>query len=121
MTSIRIDGRVDETLWLLDAEGRSTAHPPIVLEAGVFMGVVGLRQYQLVHEAQNRLRVRVVPVPGADPADVVANVDRSLGAYLARQGLAGVVERHYDVVEAIERTATGHKLRQIYSQVPRAR
>lgn len=121
MTSIRIDGRVDETLWLLDAEGRSTAHPPIVLEAGVFMGVVGLRQYQLVHEAQNRLRVRIVPVPGADPADVVANVDRSLGAYLARQGLAGVVERHYDVVEAIERTATGHKLRQIYSQVPRAR
>lgn len=119
MTSIRIDGRADETLSLLDADGRISAHPPIMLEAGVFMGLVGLRQYQLVHEAQNRLLVRVVVSPGADPSAVAADVDRALAAYLARSGLEAVVGRRVELVSAIERTRTGHKLRQIYSEVPR--
>lgn len=121
MTSIRIDGRADETISLLDADGRVTSHPPIMVEAGVFMGLVGLRQYQLVHEAQNRLLVRVVPMAGADPSAVAAGVERALAAYLERagQGLVGAVSRRVEIVDAIERTRAGHKLRQIYSQVPR--
>jgi len=119
MTSIRIDGRADETISLLDADGRVTAHPPLMFESGVFLAVSGVRQYQLVHESQNCLLARLVVMPGADASAVSAQVLRALQTYLSHHGLDRAVETRVEVIDAIERNASGHKLRQIYSRVPR--
>jgi phenylacetate-CoA ligase len=118
MTSIRVEGRSDDTFALLDADGRSTLHPPIVFEA-LILGVPGLERFQLVHVRQNVLEARVVAQAGAEPAVVAERARETLRRYLADRGLAEGVEVHATPVDAIPREARGHKLRQIYSQVPR--
>jgi phenylacetate-coenzyme A ligase PaaK-like adenylate-forming protein len=118
MTSIRVDGRSDDTIWLCDDIGRTSAHPPTRFQS-LFLGVPGLRQYQLVHEAQNQLVARFIPEPGTE-ADLIARQLRQiLAAYLDRHGLTQTVGLRIEAVEEIPRQARGHKLRQIYSKVPR--
>lgn len=118
MRSIRVEGRADDTIFLADETGQFSAHPPVPFEV-VFLGVPGLRQYQLVHERQNQLVVRVVAEPGADADEVARTTDRALRDYLARARLASQVQVGVELTDSLERTASGHKLRQIYSKVPR--
>jgi len=116
MASIRVEGRSDDTIYLADGSGQFSAHPPVPFEA-LFLGVPGLRQYQLVHERQNRLLVRVVVEPSAEPAAVIEGTRESFAHYLGRRGLGPHVELTVEAVGAIERGEKGHKLRQIYSEV----
>ncbi len=118
MRSVRIEGRADDTIFLADASGQFSAHPPVPFEV-VFLGVAGLRQYQLVHERQNQLLVRVVSEDGVDAAEVARGASQALTAYLARARLDAEVEVSVELTDSLERTAAGHKLRQIYSKVPR--
>ena len=118
MPTIRVEGRSDDTFFLSDSSGRVQAHPPLPFEA-LFLNVDGLRQYQLIHEAQNALRVLFVAAPGMDPETVGKGIERMLGSYLERSRLNGSVKLSIDAVSAIERQAGSHKLRQIYSKVPR--
>lgn len=117
MTSIRVDGRADDTIYLADADGRATVHPPIVLET-LFLGVPGLRQYQLVHDAPDHLSARFVPEPGADAAVVSRRLREAIRTYLEGHRLERIGVA-VEAVSEIPRQARGHKLRQIYSQVPR--
>lgn len=119
MTSIRVDGRSDDTIWLADGADRMAPHPPILFES-LFLGIPGLRQYQLVHEAQNRLVARIVAEPGADEGVVARQVEASLKGYLERHRLDGCVALQIEPVTEIPRETSGHKLRQIYSKVPRS-
>jgi hypothetical protein len=89
-----------------------------VFEA-LILGVPGLERFQLVHVRQNVLEARVVAQPGAEPALVAERARETLRRYLADRGLADRVEVHATPVDVIPREARGHKLRQIYSQVPR--
>jgi phenylacetate-CoA ligase len=118
MTSIRVDGRADDTIHLRDKDGKTSAHPPIVFES-LFLGVPGIRQYQLVHDRPDHLSVRLVPQPGSEPALLVRRVRETLETYLDQHKLEGTIDLGIEVVQEIERQAKGHKLRQIYSQVPR--
>ena len=116
MASIRVEGRCDDTIYLQDGEGQFSAHPPVPFEA-LFLQIAGLRQYQLEHVRQNVLRVRVVPQPGADVAEVTRATRAAFGGYLASRSLEGPVTVEVETVERIERDERSHKIRQIYSQV----
>lgn len=118
MRSVRIEGRADDTIFLEDETGQFSAHPPVPFEV-VFLGVPGLRQYQLVHERQNHLVVRIVAEPDRDGAQVAALTAQAVREYLRRGKLDRSVQVDVALTEALPRTTTGHKLRQVYSKVPR--
>jgi phenylacetate-CoA ligase len=118
MRAIRVEGRADDTFFLRDASGRYQAHPPLPFEA-LFLNLPGLAQYQLVHEAQNELRIRYVTAPGADTSEVGRTLSERFGGYLEKNELAATVRHGVEPVAAIEREARGHKLRQVISKVPR--
>ncbi|MBI1946705.1 MAG: phenylacetate--CoA ligase family protein [Deltaproteobacteria bacterium] len=118
MARIKVRGRTDDTFFLVDGQGRAQAHPPIPIEVA-FLGVPGLLQYQLVHEAQNRLRLSFVADEGAPPGDVAAGLDARLTRYLKDHGLLEHVGYLVEQIDAVERHAKSKKLRQIESRVAR--
>ena len=102
-----IEGRSDDILRL---PGGVVLHP-IHLRSPMAR-LEGVRQYQIVHRADG-LHVRVVPRTG----DVRAAVQAAMGTALAAAG-AGGLPVHVEVVEAIERDATGvGKLKLVRSEV----
>ncbi len=112
---VEVEGRTDDTIFLDDGSAMQ-AHTPIPLELAL-LGLVGLRQFTLVHTAQNHLDVRVVADDG-DAERVVDDVRRRLGAYLADHGLAERVRLDVTRVRAVQRHPRSQKLRQITSLVP---
>jgi phenylacetate-coenzyme A ligase PaaK-like adenylate-forming protein len=118
MAVIRIEGRSDDTFFFADAAGRYQAHPPIPFES-LFLSVKGIVQYQLIHEVQNHVRIRFVPDSGADTRAVGERLDERFRSYLAQNQLLDCVRVVLEPVTLIEREAGGHKLRQVYSKVPR--
>ena len=115
---VRVQGRTDDTFFLLDGLGRAQAHPPIPMEVSL-LGVDGLLQYQLVHESQNKLRLAFVvePGPGPNAVEVARELDQRLSRYLQEHGLLDQVFYVVEQVDAIERHARSRKLRQITSRV----
>lgn len=116
---VRVQGRTDDTFFLLDGAGRAQAHPPIPMEVSL-LGVPGLLQYQLVHESQNRLRLVFVvdtTMPGAHGSAVARALAERLHRYLDEHGLLAEVCFSVEQVDAIERHARSRKLRQITSRV----
>jgi phenylacetate-coenzyme A ligase PaaK-like adenylate-forming protein len=118
MAVIDVQGRSDDTFFFADARGRYQAHPPIPFET-LFLDVAGLAQYQLIHEEQNQLRVRFVPDTGADTHSIVHHLGQRFAHYLAKNQLAECVRVAIEPVTRLEREPGGHKLRQMYSKVPR--
>jgi phenylacetate-coenzyme A ligase PaaK-like adenylate-forming protein len=102
-----VEGRSDDILRL---PGGVTLHP-IHLRSPMAR-IEGVRQYQVVHRADG-LHVRVVPrTPGVD-----AEVRTAMTRALADAG-AAAVPVHVEVVDAIERDATGvGKLKLVRSEV----
>jgi phenylacetate-CoA ligase len=98
-------GRLEDTL--VGSDGRET-----VRFHGIFLGMPGIREGQIVQEAIDRLVVRVVAPEGLSEADRVAIVRR------CRERL-GPVAVEIMLVPAIERTSRG-KFRAVISRVPRA-
>ena len=118
---IRVQGRSDDTFFLVDGAGRAQAHPPIPMEVSL-LGVPGLLQYQLVHEAQNTLRLAFVKdttAVGVSAAAVARALDERLSRYLDEHGLLEQVSYVVEQVDAVERHARSRKLRQITSRVAR--
>jgi phenylacetate-coenzyme A ligase PaaK-like adenylate-forming protein len=118
MAVINIQGRSDDTFFFADASGRFQAHPPIPFET-LFLDVAGLAQYQLIHEQQNHLVVRFVPDKGADPSSIVSHLGRRFADYFEKNLLGECVRVVVEPVGHLEREPGGHKLRQMYSKVPR--
>ena len=96
----RVDGRSDDILSLPAAAGGTVAVHPRRLCAP-FTGLVDVRQYQIVHCRDGRLRSRIVPRASA-PVDLPERVRTAVVRELAK---AGVLEPRVEVevVEAIER------------------
>lgn len=114
---IRVEGRSDDTFYLEDDAGAFRAFPPVPFEV-LFLDLRGLLQYQLVHEAQNVLSIRYVADAGADASALTAELERRFSTYFADNHV-GRLKLDVAPVDSLERQAQGHKLRQIYSKVPR--
>ncbi len=114
---VRVEGRADDTFYFADTHGAYSAHPPVPFEV-LFLDLPGLAQYQLVHESQNRLRVRCVLEAGASADDVERRVQQRFGGYFEQRSLGTAVSVTTEVVPTLERAEQGHKLRQMVSRVP---
>ena len=78
---------------------------------GVFLDQPNIREGQIIQESLNRIRVKVVPAPGFEPAtrvDIARRVQQRLGQ----------VEVIVEPVDQIPRTAAG-KFKAVVSYVPR--
>lgn len=115
---IRVEGRSDDTFYFEDGAGHFHIYPPVPFEV-LFLDVRGLEQYQLEHVAQNDLVVRVVLAPGASAGEVEQLLRARFSELLARDALSERVRLRFEVVSALAREASGHKLRQVISRVPR--
>ena len=114
---VDVEGRTDDTIFLDDGADFQ-AHTPIPFEIAL-LGVPGLLQFALVHEAQNALRCRIVVHAGADAAVVEAAVATRLLRHLTDHGLLQHVSFTVEVVDGLQRHQRSGKLRQITSQVHR--
>ncbi|MBL8132709.1 MAG: phenylacetate--CoA ligase family protein [Anaerolineae bacterium] len=96
-------GRVEDTVYGVDGRRMVRFH-------GVFVNQPHVYEGQIVQEALNRIRVRVVPKPGfgdADRADIVQRI---------QQRLTDQMQVEIDLVESIERTKAG-KFKAVVSQL----
>ncbi len=117
LTRIEVEGRTDDTIYL-EGDSGFQAHTPIPFEA-TLLGVSGLVQYALVHEAQNQLRIAIVVDEGADAVRVAKDVADRLDRYFDEHGLRHAVSFVVEQVASMQRHARSHKLRQITSLVRR--
>ena len=113
---IEVQGRSDDTFYLEDERGQLQAHPPIPLEL-LFLRIPGLVQYQLIHEAQNRLQVLFVAETQNASSQVHTILQGQLERYLTEHGLVRSVKVRFEEVDAIPRGAQSKKMRQILSHV----
>jgi phenylacetate-coenzyme A ligase PaaK-like adenylate-forming protein len=117
MPRVEVEGRTDDVIHLDDGEVMQ-AHTPIPLETAL-LGLIGLRQFAIVHDRQNHLQVFVVAAPGGERSAVVDGVVARLGSYLGEHGLQGGVVLDVVAVDSLPRHPRSGKLRQITSLVPR--
>lgn len=112
------EGRSDDLLDLPGRDGTTVPVHPIVLH-GPLLKVTGVKQYQIVHDAQG-INVKVVPAAGASPATTRVKLQRVLRDSLAS---VGVVPPSVTVefVTAIEREGQAAKLKLVKSIVARER
>jgi len=115
---IRVRGRSDDIFWVLDADGQPVALPPIPLEA-LLLETDGLRQYQVVQQERNFLRVLFIPLEDGQAENLTADITRRFRSFLADKGLAEVVRLSVERVQQIEREPRSGKIRQIFSKVER--
>ncbi|MCZ7384318.1 MAG: hypothetical protein O8C63_06155 [Candidatus Methanoperedens sp.] len=104
----RVEGRVADRFELPD--GRSVH--PYTLVASLVMHAPWLRRYQIVQEQIDRIRVRLVPMPGETPAaDALTGVRQILAERLGRD-----IYVEIEVVDEIPAGPSG-KFRPYYSLV----
>ncbi|MCG3171936.1 MAG: hypothetical protein GMKNLPBB_00077 [Myxococcota bacterium] len=113
---IQVHGRTDDTFFLKEADGVFRAHPPIPFEV-LFLRVDGLRQFQLVHEEQNWLRVRFACADDIRPEVVRERIHHEFQQYFAQHNLEGQIKLTFEEINQVTRNPTSQKMRQIYSKV----
>jgi phenylacetate-coenzyme A ligase PaaK-like adenylate-forming protein len=86
--ALRVEGRIDDTLQLRAADGRSVALPPLALSS-VMEDIARVYRYQVVQTAPDALCVRLAPGDGTRAA-AWKRVQHALHAYLARHELGQV-------------------------------
>ena len=115
---VKVRGRTDDIFWVYDAEGDPVALPPIPFEA-MLLDVVGMRQYQLIQEERNFLRVLFRPMQGVEPESVRSQIQNKFDSFLQEKGLTGSVRIQIEQVDEILRDPKSGKIRQIFSKVER--
>ncbi|MEW5848762.1 MAG: AMP-binding protein [Myxococcota bacterium] len=115
--TVKVLGRTDDTFYLRGEDNRFHAHTPIPFEA-LFLEVEGLKQYQLVHEQQNQLRVTFTRESQVDAESVLRALKDNFARYLAQHGLGNTVEVEFTEADEIPRDPMTKKIRQIISRVP---
>lgn len=113
---IRVDGRRDDTLWLVDQAGRAHAFPPVPFEV-LCLETAGVERYRLSHVAQNQIELCFIAASGADRGTVAAELERRLTRFFDASPVAGRVAVSARPVAALPRGPAG-KHRQIESRVP---
>ena len=113
---VEVHGRTDDTFFLMDGDGHFHAFPPIPFEV-LFLQMKGLKQYQLIHEEQNHLRVRYARVEKHPAEDIEQQIQQKFDEYLAGCGLARTVQVSIEEMGEITRPPSTQKVRQIFSKV----
>jgi phenylacetate-CoA ligase len=111
-------GRSDDLLDLPGRDGMTVPVHPIVLH-GPLLKVVGVKQYQIVHDARG-INVNVVPAAGASPDATRVKLQRVLHDSLASIGVVPPAIT-VEFVTAIEREGQAAKLKLVKSVVARER
>jgi phenylacetate-coenzyme A ligase PaaK-like adenylate-forming protein len=112
---IRIQGRIDDTIWIPTRSGPPLAVRPLAL-GSTMTRIAGLRQFQAIQEGPHDVRIRFVCEPGANPAEVGRAVRESFGGLLAGAEPSEAVRVASESVERIERDSTSGKIRRIFSR-----
>lgn len=115
LPAIRVAGRHDDILQLVNTDGRKVRISPLVV-VPVLDETPGVHRVQLLQVGPTTVRLRLEPQPGTDAEQVWREVTANLTACLTRQGLANV-----DVVRASEppeRSARSGKFRHIIAVPP---
>ncbi|HUU00831.1 MAG TPA: hypothetical protein VM425_05250 [Myxococcota bacterium] len=115
---IRVRGRTDDIFWVYDRDHNPVALPPIPFEA-LLLDVDGLRQYQLIQEERNLLRVKFKPASGSDADALAVAIAARFGDFLTEKDLHDAVKVEIEQVAEIERDPRSGKIRQIFSKVDR--
>jgi phenylacetate-coenzyme A ligase PaaK-like adenylate-forming protein len=115
---IKVRGRTDDIFWVYDGQGNPVALPPIPFEA-MLLDIQGMRQYQLVQQERNHLKVYFRPFDDVDPDWVENQIKTKFNTFLTDKGLADCVQGEVERVSEIERDPKSGKIRQIRSNVER--
>ncbi|RJX28715.1 MAG: phenylacetate--CoA ligase family protein [Desulfarculus sp.] len=109
---LELGGRAEDDLSLPGAGGGRVALLPIPLLTAL-EDCPGAAQLQVVQEADDRLLLRFVIAPGAEPGSTAAELVRLLSRYLERQGVSRGVQVQVCHVQEIARDAQTRKIRQV--------
>ena len=102
LKSMKVLGRSDDTFYLKGEDNRFHAHTPVPFEV-LFLEVLGMRQWQLVHETQNQLHVLYTREPDVTAEAVERALLEKFSAYLAQNSLGSTVKVRVEAVEEIPR------------------
>jgi len=115
---VRVRGRTDDIFWVEDVEGKPLALPPIPLEA-LLLEIDGLRQYQIIQENPELIRVLFRPVDSGRSAELRRQITELMLAFLEQKKVSQRVAVAVEQVEEILRDPQSGKIRQIFSRVER--
>ncbi len=116
MPVVKISGRTDDIIWLHDRHGKFKPHPAYTF-CLVIIDCPGVAQWQLIHERQNQLHLRVVRQRNAEPESVIRQLRSALDNYFAGHGDGDAVTLKISCVDQLERSESSGKLKQIISHV----
>ncbi len=113
---IEVQGRSDDTFYLMTKEGHFRAFPPIPFEA-LFLKVKGLRQYQLIHEEQNHLHIRYIAQDSRENERIEQELRDRFKEFFENTDVGDNISITIEESGEITRPPTHQKVRQIYSRV----
>jgi len=114
--TIEIQGRSDDTFYLMTKDGHFRAFPPIPFEA-LFLRIKGLRQYQLIHEDQNHLIVRYIAQDSKENDRIENEIRTRFKEFFDSTDVKDNITITIEESGEITRPPTHQKVRQIFSKV----
>ena len=114
--TIEIQGRSDDTFYLMTKDGHFRAFPPIPFEA-LFLRIKGLRQYQLIHEDQNHLIVRYIAQDSKENDRIETEIRTRFKEFFDSTDVKDNITITIEESGEITRPPTHQKVRQIFSKV----
>ena len=116
LPTVEVVSRKGSQIHLRSNQGRwQMLSPPVVVDT--MLRAVGVAQFQVIHVRQNELDVKVIPMKGFAPLEVVASVGRQFANVLERLECGHTVTVAVGVVDGFLRTEGGEKLLQTISLV----
>lgn len=113
---IEVQGRSDDTFYLMTREGHFRAFPPIPFEA-LFLRIKGIRQYQLIHEEQNHLVIRYVAQDSREKERIEQEIRSRFEEFFQNSDVGNNIKITIEESGEITRPPTHQKVRQIFSKV----
>ena len=104
---LQVQGRTDDTLYFQAEDGHWQAHSPIPIELQ-FLGVPGLKQYQVFQSEKNKLEIRFVCEVNEYGNAVAARLDDNFKKYLQQHQIDGTVSYVIEEVPTITPSGLGH-------------
>ena len=116
---IQVQGRTDDIFVLRNERGVEVEVPPVPLTF-VLHKINGLSQFQIIQDTHRLIRVNFVVRSINESEAVAAKIKDRLQESIAKYGKFASVSIKTAIVDSIERTGSGQKLRQIVSNVKRS-
>ncbi|MCX7942987.1 MAG: hypothetical protein N2746_00530 [Deltaproteobacteria bacterium] len=113
---IEVQGRSDDTFYLMTKEGHFRAFPPIPFEA-LFLRIKGLKQFQLIHEEQNHLLVRYISQDPKENERIEREIKERFDEFFKNTDVYDNITITIEESGEITRPPTHQKVRQIFSRV----